>query len=167
MELLVVRHGRAEDHETFAARGEPDSQRPLTAKGISRVKKAAHGLRGQIPSIDLVVSSPLRRAIQTARIIAEAYEGVRLVERDELTPGKAPKHLIHWLTTLRQHKTVCIVGHEPDLSKLIGILLADDSRVPEKIKKGSVTFVRFQGSVAASRGHLEWHRSAKELGSSV
>src|SRR5215510_9395412 len=105
MQLLLIRHARAEDRETFAATGQPDSKRPLTGKGIRRMKKAARGLRSLVPSIDLLVSSPLRRAVETARIIADVYGGIRCIERDELAPEAAAEELIDWLAAQRQKGT--------------------------------------------------------------
>jgi len=165
MHLLVVRHARAEDRGTFAATGQADSKRPLTGKGIRRMKKAGRGLRSLVPSIDLLVSSPLRRAVETARIIADVYDGIRCIERDELAPGAAPEQLIDWLAAQREHGTACIVGHEPDLGELLTVLLADQSEQPAKLKKGSASLVRFEGALAASGGTLQWYRSAGELGS--
>jgi phosphohistidine phosphatase len=163
MQLLVVRHARAEDREIFAAMAQPDSERPLTAKGIRRMKKAARGLRSLVPSIDLLISSPLRRAVETARIIGDVYGGVRCIERDELAPGTAPRQLIDWLAAQREKGTACIVGHEPDLSELLRFLLAEKSEQPLKLKKGSASLVTFEGSIAPSGGSLKWYRSAADL----
>jgi phosphohistidine phosphatase len=165
MNLLVVRHARAEGRETFATTGKADSERPLTRNGIRRMKEAARGLRLLVPSIDLLVSSPFRRAVETARIIADAFGGVRSVERDELAPEGHPQQLIDWLAAQQRRKTICIVGHEPDLSELLAVLLADRSKQPSKLKKGSATLVRFDGSPSASSASLRWHRSARELAS--
>jgi phosphohistidine phosphatase len=163
MQLLVIRHARAQDRETFAGTKEPDSERPLTAKGIRRMKKAARGLRSLVPSIGLLASSPLRRATETARIIADVYGGIRIVERDELAPGAAVGELIEWLASRRADDPACIVGHEPDLSELLATLLADRSEQPAKLKKGSATLVKFAGPVAKSKGRLQWYRSAGDL----
>jgi phosphohistidine phosphatase len=165
MQLLVIRHARAEDRETFAATGRPDADRPLTGKGIRRMKKAAHGLRSLVPSIDLLVSSPLRRAVETARIIADVYGGVRWIERTELAPGVPPHQLIEWLAHQKENGTACIVGHEPDLSELLSALLMEESERPAKLKKGSASLIRFADRFAASGGKLKWYRSARDLSS--
>jgi phosphohistidine phosphatase len=167
MHLLLVRHARAEDRKTFTATGQADSKRPLTAKGIRRMKKAARGLRMLVPSIDLLIASPLCRAVQTARIIADAYGGIRCIERDELAPEAAPPKLIDWLTAQRKRRVTCLVGHEPDLSELLMILLADESERPAKLKKGSVSLVSFEGALGAVSGRLQWYRSARDLASLV
>jgi phosphohistidine phosphatase len=165
MELLVVRHARAVDRETFVATGQPDSERPLTAKGIRRMKKTVRGLRSLVPSIDLLVSSPLRRAVETARIIADAYGGLRVVERLELAPGTPPQKLIGWLDGQRDRSVVCIVGHEPNLSELLAELLTTDSQCPAKLKKGSGALIRFDGAVSAASGKLQWYHSARQIAS--
>ena len=167
MQLLVVRHARAEDRDAFAVTGEPDAERPLTKKGIRRMREAARGLRSLVPSIELLVSSPLRRAVQTAQIIAKEFGGLESVEREELSPGAGPERLIKWLAKTRTHGITCLVGHEPDLSELIGVLLADASKRPAKLKKGSATFVEFDGAIAAAGGKLQWHHTARELASHV
>ena len=163
MDLLVVRHARAEDRDDFAETGEPDSKRPLTAKGIRRMTKAARGLRRLVPAIGVLASSPLRRAAQTAKILSAAYDDIEWVERDELSPGVTPVRLIGWLAARRGRGTVCVVGHEPDLSRLLAILLTRNSDRPRKLKKGSATLLRFAGPPAAREGELQWHRTAKEL----
>jgi phosphohistidine phosphatase len=167
MLLLLVRHAPAEDRETFAATGQPDSERPLTDKGIRRMKKAARGVRSLVPSISLLVSSPFRRAVETAQIIADAYGGIRHIERDELAPAAAPPQIIDWLAAQKRDGTACVVGHEPDLSELLAFLLADKSERPAKLKKGSATLVGFAGPIAARGGRLRWYRSARELASRV
>src|SRR4051812_43352517 len=97
MRLLLIRHARAEDRRTFARTGKSDDQRPLTADGIRRMTKAAHGLHKLIPAIDLLATSPLRRAVETARIVAEIYEDLYFTEREELAPDADPERLIDWL----------------------------------------------------------------------
>jgi phosphohistidine phosphatase len=127
------------------------------------MKRAARGLRSLVPTIDLLITSPFRRAVQTARIIAEAYGGLSVVERDELVPGAPSKRLIDWIAARPKTPTACVVGHEPDLSELLTVLLSDDSKQPAKLKKGSVSLVQFEGGIAASRGTLEWYHPASEL----
>jgi phosphohistidine phosphatase len=165
MQLLVIRHGRAEDREAFATAGRPDAQRPLTPKGIRRMKKAARGLRLLTPHIDLLASSRLTRAAETAQIVADAYGGMERKERGELAPGASAEQLINWLADQANENTVCIVGHEPDLSGLLDMLLAAESKRPRKLKKGSATLVQFGAEVARSAGTVKWHRTARELAS--
>jgi phosphohistidine phosphatase len=163
MQLLIVRHARAEDRDTFAQTEQADAQRPLTRKGIRKMKCAASGLRLLVSSIDLLVSSSLRRAIQTARILADTYGDIPMIERDELAPGGNHRSLIDWLATQPHSAMICLVGHEPDLSDLLKMILTDPSEQPAKLKKGSATLVQFEGPVTAGTGKLQWHRPAGDL----
>ena len=70
MQLLIVRHAVAEDRERFAATGRGDAERPLTRKGRREFRKVARGLREALPSLDLIASSRLARAIETAAVLA-------------------------------------------------------------------------------------------------
>ena len=163
MQLLIVRHARAEDRDRFAVTRQPDALRPLTRKGIRRMTGAARGLRQLVPSIDVLIASPLRRAIETARIISDAYGGVKWIERDELSPGTGAEQVVRWLATQPQKGVIAIVGHEPDLSELLARVVASKSELPSKLKKGSASLVSFEGAIAAASGKLLWHRTAREL----
>src|SRR4051812_39404978 len=66
MDLLIVRHGIAEDKETFGESGQSDDLRALTPKGRKKMARVARGLRAVEPSVALFASSPLVRARQTA-----------------------------------------------------------------------------------------------------
>ena len=164
MDLLIVRHARAQDRDKFAATGKDDSQRPLTQEGIRRMQRALPGLRALVPTIDLLVSSPLRRAVQTAQIIAEAYRPIERIERDELAPGVDATRLLAWLNAhAMTTKTWCIVGHEPDMSNLLAGLVRNKSTAPRSLKKGSAALVHFDGPIKPSCGTLRWYHTAKEL----
>jgi phosphohistidine phosphatase len=167
MQLLVVRHARAKDRQQFASSGMPDSERPLTAKGIRRMKKGARGLRSLVPCIDLLVTSPLRRAIETGQIISDVYGGIRFIERSELAPAAAPQKLIDWLNDQPERRITCVVGHEPDLSELLTLVLAQESKRPAKLKKGSATLVKFDAAIKAASGRLQWYRPVRELASLI
>lgn len=73
MKLLVVRHAVAMEREEFARTGQSDDLRPLTADGARKMRRVARGLRAEIETLDLLVTSPLVRAVQTAGIVADAY----------------------------------------------------------------------------------------------
>src|SRR5258707_5535441 len=84
-EIFLIRHGMAED------RGDAwpdDAKRPLTEDGISRLRKAARGLTRAGVSIDLMLTSPLVRARQTAEIIAAELDPHPSISQvDSLSPG--------------------------------------------------------------------------------
>src|SRR5260221_4105330 len=96
--LILIRHGIAEDQQTFAKTGEDDSARPLTAEGRKKMREAAKGLLRICPKIDAITTSPLKRAVQTAEIIHERYsEKPQFIELDLLAPGGSPSKLFSWL----------------------------------------------------------------------
>ena len=79
MQLLVVRHAIAEDREVCCFK-ETGHGTPLTKEGVRKMKKASKGLCEIVPRIDELATSPWKRAVQTAEILAECY-GVRPSQR--------------------------------------------------------------------------------------
>ena len=86
MQVLVVRHAIAEQQEGFARTGKDDSRRPLTDDGRGKMHRGAAGLRAVVPAIDVLATSPLLRAVQTAEILAAVYNGRNMVTVRELSP---------------------------------------------------------------------------------
>src|SRR5205814_283725 len=97
MQLLVVRHAIAEEREKWSPRD--DKLRPLTDDGKKKMKEAAKGLRALVPKIDVLATSPLTRAAQTAQLLAKVYETGEPVTVEALAPGQRPPALATWLRT--------------------------------------------------------------------
>src|ERR1700722_13660041 len=101
MVVVLIRHGKAEIAATPASEGKPDELRELTRDGKKKMRRAARGLLEICPKLDLIATSPLRRAVQTADVLAWAYRasaaGVPMVELQELTPGKRSAPVLAWL----------------------------------------------------------------------
>ena len=70
MNVLVIRHAIAEDRDVFARTEKDDDERPLTDEGRKKMARGAQGLHTLVPKLDLIASSPLVRAQQTAAIVA-------------------------------------------------------------------------------------------------
>jgi len=155
VELLLVRHAIAEDREVFAATGRDDAQRPLTAEGIRKMKRTARGLHEVVPSIDLLVSSPFIRANETAEIIRREYDLDRVETARELEPGTSLPDVATWLGQLDQ-QVVAIVGHEPQLGRLVTYLITGSERSGVELKKGGACLIEFEGEPSAGRGRLRW-----------
>src|SRR5512147_1139240 len=118
MELYFLRHGIAVD---VGPEGSGDAGRPLTAEGIKKMKEEARGLRRLDVRPDVLLSSPLVRASQTAEIVRHALGlDSRLV--DALAPGCDVARLRDLLGEYRSAERIMVVGHEPDFSDLIGAL---------------------------------------------
>lgn len=114
-ELLLWRHGIAEDRHP----DRPDQERALTAEGRLRTEAVAAELCCLQLHCDRLLSSPLRRALQTAEIGVEAGLAPAVVQEIRLAPGGDPRPLLKagpW-------RRLCLVGHEPDLGELASSLL--------------------------------------------
>lgn len=163
MELLVVRHAIAEDREEFARTGKPDAERPLTPEGRRRFVKGARGLRRLVPSLDLLATSGLARADETAELLAAAYDGLRIVRVAELAPDAGPAALLPWLRRQRRREAVGVVGHEPHLSALVEFLLAGRPSGFVELRKGGACLVSFAKAAAGGGGELRWLLTAGQL----
>jgi len=158
MELLVIRHGVAEDREEYARQGKDDSLRPLTDEGRWKMERVARGLRHVVPSLDLVATSPFVRAEQTARIVAAAYDDADVIHVDTLTPDGVPDEFLAWLGEHRSAGHVAAVGHEPHLGALVAWLVTGqwaEGRIA--LRKGGACLVELEGErLRAGEGRLLW-----------
>jgi phosphohistidine phosphatase len=163
MDLLIVRHGVAEDKEVFAETGKSDDERPLTDKGRKKMKRAARGLSTIVPEIGLLVTSPLTRARETADVIASAYEmDVGEVE-DVLKPESSFDAFLEWLRSRTEDSTVCIVGHEPLLSGLATWLMSGAKETQLELGKGGACLLSFDGAPKRGAAMLCWLMTSKQL----
>lgn len=159
MELILMRHGVAEDREEFAKKKLEDSLRPLTMKGRRRTQKVAMQLRDWFQDIDLIVSSPFTRARQTAELISQIFIDTKVVEAAELVPTSLPQAFKRWLRSHGEdHKRIVAVGHEPQLSVLASFLMADQIEPFLEIKKGGVLCLKIESfkDIAPGSARLLW-----------
>lgn len=163
MQLVIIRHARAEDALDFARTGQSDAQRPLTDSGRKRMRRAVAGLLREVEFIDVLASSPLLRARQTAEIVSEAYVGRTVIELDLLAPGGDPERLRAWLRGQRDDAVVAIIGHEPDLSELISWLLTGRHDSFLVLKKGAVCLLNLDADVTPGHARLVWLQTASQL----
>jgi phosphohistidine phosphatase len=129
VKLYIMRHGPAED-ESPSGR---DEYRALTTSGRERVRAVARVLVELDEAPLAIFSSPLVRALQTAEIVAAVTklgDGERGLEiHGNLAPGGHALELVKSLLHPKR-KRVMLVGHEPDLSLLAGLLLGGPIPVP-------------------------------------
>lgn len=154
LELLILRHAIAYPRD--AKRWPEDSERPLTAEGVHRARRAATGLKRIAPRPDLVLTSPLVRARDTATVFAQVARWPKALECEALTPGRDPEET---LEALRRQSAkagcVAVVGHQPHLGRLLALCLRGEARAEAfELKKSAVACVRFEGAAAAHRGAL-------------
>jgi phosphohistidine phosphatase len=153
MKLYVMRHGTAEDH----AESGQDFDRALTAQGREQVRHVGKALvdAGEEPL--MIFTSPLVRAVQTAEIVAivtRLSDRAGTVEtRRELAAGNDPWELVRDLVR-SSCKRAMLVGHEPDVSDLVGRLMGEP--LPRAFGKGMVVGLSLpsdKSGEAKSLGH--------------
>ena len=169
LEVLVIRHAIAEDPKAFAKTGRPDALRSLTGPGRKKMHRAARGLARLVPRLDVLASSPLNRALETAEIVAERYDDQHVIRLPALAPGKSAAQVMDWLREQAEHAnkgadvTVAIVGHEPGLGELVSWMLTGlrESFIP--LKKGAACLLEFKGEVKPARAKLLWSLKPSQL----
>lgn len=162
MRLLLIRHAIAEEREDFARTGKDDRLRPLTDEGRKKMRQAARGLRGQVPEIDLLATSPLTRAAQTGAIVDSVYGGLKVVEIEELAPDTTPAAFLLWLRQ-RKEGTIAAIGHEPSLGQILSWLLTGTERHLLSFRKGGACLLELPGEVAAGTATLLWALTPAQL----
>ncbi len=163
MNLLVIRHGIAEDREEWAQTGESDDERPLTELGRDRMKQNARGLQRVVKEVEVLATSPLTRAVQTAELVAKRYGDLAAVVVEDLIPERPVAALLPWLQGLDDVDTVGVVGHEPHLSMLVSWLLTGRQDSLLDLKKGGACLLEFAQEPAAGKAKLLWVLTPKQL----
>jgi phosphohistidine phosphatase len=156
MQLVVVRHGIAVDREEWAREHSDDKDRPLTDEGKKKMKECAKGLRALAPRLDVLATSPLTRARQTAAILAKVYEKGEPVTVDALAPGQHPPAFATWLRTQGTQKTVAIVGHEPGLGAIVSWFTAGSERSFLELGKGGACLLDLGARIEGGEAMLLW-----------
>jgi phosphohistidine phosphatase len=150
MKACLFRHGPAVERGTP---GIGDDERPLTPEGRKRTRRAAKGVAKLDLGIDLVVSSPLPRALETAAILADVL-GLPKPEVDErLHDARGGKDVIEVLKGL---DAVCpvLVGHEPCLSQALSLLVAGSPGAEFALRKAGLAVLELVQAGARPRARL-------------
>jgi phosphohistidine phosphatase len=141
-QLWLLRHADAEPHGT-----RPDAQRRLTERGERQARVAGLALVRMGVEFEAVLSSPKARALRTAALVEEAWSAQpgRLEVHEPLAGGFDAGQALTALAGISADGRMLLVGHEPDLSGLVGDLtggLVD-------LKKGGLAVVRLEGAGGA------------------
>jgi phosphohistidine phosphatase len=148
--LYFVRHGTAGHHSAAA----DDDERQLTGDGIAALTAAAPVWRRLNLRPDLVLSSPLPRARQTAELVMAGLgmSGAPVID-DRLRPGADWQDFARAMASHPDGRRVMFVGHEPDLSGAVSLLTGASS---VRMRKGGVACVEFPGVPEPGGGELAW-----------
>ena len=136
MILYFLRNGVAGSREEWKS---DDALRPLTKKGMKNMVSQAKTIAEMDLKLDLIITSPLARAFQTADIVADELElGDKLVQDERLGPGFGIDDLVKILQDYPDADNIMLVGHEPDFSQTISALIGGGRLL---VKKGGLACV--------------------------
>jgi phosphohistidine phosphatase len=148
MELYLIRHGIAIERQL----PQDDSQRPLTNEGQAKTEKMAQKLVAIGLKFNLILTSPLVRAQQTAKILNKAGLSEKITEFDGLKPdGELETWLNWWAKSGYNNKEdrLALVGHQPDLGNWAEILVWGSTQEKLIVKKAGVIGVRLPETINA------------------
>ena len=159
-ELYLIRHGLA------AERGDQypdDTKRPLTARGIQRMKREGTALVALDVAFDVILASPLVRTRQTAEAVASAFrEPPPIVNLASLAPGGTHNAIVDDLAKQsHRRKRIALVGHEPGIGELAARLLG--LRKPIEFKKGAICRIDIAALPPTGNGQLKWFLTPRIL----
>ena len=155
-----MRHGLA-----ASGTGTSDRERPLTSGGVSEMERAAAGLACAGILFDRIVSSPLVRAVQTARLVARAQPASIQPEMiEELAGGAVPSQLFRALAPVAIDARLLLVGHEPDISGLAQMLIGLPAERSIPFAPGTIARIDVSALPPSSPGSLVWLLTARLAG---
>ena len=164
MRLGLFRHGIAMDREESIELEMDDALRPLTEKGRQKTREMAKHLRSHIGPVQILVSSPLVRAQQTAKILSEILQIEKYLECTELFPDAPPQAFANWLKSHALHvSSVLAVGHEPQLSVFASWILSGNHHSFIDLKKSGALMLEVENfeELEARSAELKWMLSSK------
>jgi phosphohistidine phosphatase len=154
MDVYIIRHAAAEEQD--ARRWPDDSERPLTDSGRKKFRRLAHQLGEVVDTKPIVFSSRFVRAWETAGILADGAGWPKPKECEALE-FQDNTQVISVLRDHAKEKAIALVGHEPQLGRLISLLLTgDEDRVRTSFKKGAAAFLTVPISLPPGESVLNW-----------
>jgi phosphohistidine phosphatase len=159
MDLYLLRHGIAEEGRA----GTNDANRALTAEGRRKLRQVLTAACDAKVTLDLIISSPLKRALQTAEVARKTlkYKG-DIVKTKSLEPGASVQQVWDEIRDHRDKSFLMMVGHNPLFSQLAAYLLGSPD-VQIDFKKGGLMKISFEHFPPAPRGILCWYITAKAV----
>ncbi len=152
MQIYLLRHGIAED----AAPGHADADRALTHEGKDKLRRVLKRARAAGAEPSLILSSPYKRALETAEIAADVlgYSG-RIGRTHALTPEASPYDTWSEIRAHHDEHAILVASHEPLMSSLAAFLLNSPSLVVD-MKKGALIRVDCPRVAAQPHCMLKW-----------
>ena len=160
MEIYILRHGIAED----APPGQPDSERALTSDGRKKLRNVLRTAASAGVDPSLILTSPYKRALQTAQLAAEIldYKG-ELLRTKALEPSGSPQAVWDEIRVHKDEARILLAGHEPLFSRLTAYLLGSPN-LQVDFKKGAIACIELERFPAEPHGVLRWMLTPKLAG---
>ena len=158
MIVYFLRHASAGESKSDPAK---DAKRPLDADGIEQCRIVGHTLAALDTNVDVLISSPLKRATQTASLVGNelGYEGKMEID-GALRPEAKLDDFRKLLQRNAKHDAIMVVGHNPNLSEFLSVLISGGhSERAAELKKGAVARVEVKSRTAT----LEWLLTPKTV----
>jgi phosphohistidine phosphatase len=160
VDVYLLRHGKAEP----AVSGGRDADRRLTKKGREDILAGALWMVAQELEFDLIATSPLARAQETAAIVSGVLEMRKEPETwDLLVPGGSPDSIMHEIGRYETSSAILLVGHEPLLSSLISRIITGDEHAGIVMTKGGLAKIRNVSFTERPSGELHWLLTGKQM----
>jgi len=157
MNLYLLRHAIAEPRDDSVY--PDDSRRPLSKKGRIKMDAIAKGIKSLAINPDIILTSPYKRTLETAEILHRTMglKKEQLILSEHLTPGSRIEALVADINAHPLVSSVVLVGHEPDLSRLISFFITGKpSTAIITMKKAGLCHLRTSGLQYARCASLEW-----------
>lgn len=157
MELYLLRHGIAEDRAPSGR----DADRRLTDEGKKKLERVLERAFQAGVSPSLILSSPLKRAVETAEIAARElhYKG-DVARTDALTPDSSPSDVWAEVRGQREQGSILLAGHEPLFSHTVAYMLGSTHAMID-FRKAALVRIDFTSLGVEPRGVLQWMLTAK------
>lgn len=169
MELCLLRHGIAAD--LYADGVMRDADRPLTKEGWELMREEARGMRRMGLKFDYIFTSPCRRTLETTQAVAEEFDfdDQRIISLDSLAAGRPFEQALNRKAEVfvemgtYDFERALVVGHMPDVSEMVSVLLAGGGGVNVEFKKGALCAIRISELPPRAPGALLWALTPKQL----
>jgi phosphohistidine phosphatase len=151
MEIYILRHGIAEE----AKAGDSDAGRALTEAGREKLSRVLERARAAGAAPSLILTSPYRRAVETARIAGQTLGCHKIVETEALVPEGSPEEVWDEICAHCRERALLVAGHQPLLGMTVAFLLGT-SALQVDLKKAALVCIDQASFASAPHGVLKW-----------
>ena len=153
LKLYLLRHAIAVKRGT---KDYPNDDRPLTQEGAKKMKIIAKGINRLGEDFNLIITSPMKRASQTAEILKKTLkQKSEIIVSQELLPGADSRKIARLAAKYKEQDSLVLVGHEPDFSTFASFLLGMEKTAID-LKKGGICRIDIPFEKTRGRGTLIW-----------